>query len=185
VSPALSLALRHLAGARPTLEFLPPKVSAWQQFQTRYPAGKLAYAGAAVGALAFLTLAAFLVQQGQLMRWQSRWNTMKNEVAELDSMQGGIQTYRPWFDDSFRCLSILQRLTEAFPERGSVTAKSIEIRPGTVVCSGTALDNQALLQTLDRLRASHGVGSVQVDQIRGKAPLQFTFNFQWTEGARP
>ncbi len=185
VSSALSLALRHLAGAKTALEFLPPKVSAWHQFQNRYPAGKLAYAGAALGVVAFLTLAAFLVQQWQLMHWQSQWNAMKTEVAELEAMQDNIQTYRPWFDDSFRCLSVLQRLTEAFPEQGSVTAKSIEIRPGTVVCSGTAADNQALLQTLDRLRESTGVGSVQVDQIRGKSPLQFTFNFQSTPGVRP
>ena len=35
--------------------------------------------------MAFLTLAAFLVQQWQLMRWQSQWNVMKTEVAELDA----------------------------------------------------------------------------------------------------
>ena len=185
VSPALSLALQHLSGEKPTLEFLPPKVSSWQRIQSRYPGGKLAYAGAAVAAIALLTLAAFLIQQWQLTHWRSQWEVMETDVARLESMQNNIQTYRPWFDESFRCLTILRRLTETFPETGSVTAKTIEIRPTSVVCSGTAADNQALLQTLDRLRSSSGVASPQVEQIRGTSPLQFTFNFQWTEGGRP
>jgi hypothetical protein len=185
VSPALSLALRHLSGEKPLLEFLPPKISPWRQFQTRYPAGRLAYAGAAAGAVLLLTLVAFLVQQGQLMRWQSQWTAMEPDVAQLESMQRDIQAYRPWFDESFRCLSILQRLTESFPEQGSVTAKTVEIRPTSVVCTGTAQDSPALLQTLDRLRGSSGIDSIQVEQMRGTSPLQFTFNFQWTDGGRP
>jgi len=185
LSPALSLALQHLSGKRPTLEFLPPKVSPWQRLQARYPAGKLAYASAAVGAIALLTLAAFLIQQWQLAHWRAQWVAMETDVAQLEAIQRDIQAYRPWFDDSFRCLTILQRLTETFPETGSVTAKTSEIRPTSVVCTGTATDNQALLQTLDRLRLSSGVASPQVEQIRGTSPLQFTFNFQWTEGGQP
>jgi hypothetical protein len=185
ISPALCLALQHLTGNRPALEFLPPRISQWQRLQSRYPAGKLAYASAALGLLAFLTLAAFLVQQWQLVHWRSQWNLMESEVTQLESIQRDIQTFRPWFDDSFRCLTVLQRLTETFPETGSVTAKTIEIRPTTVICSGTAINNQALLQTLDQLRVSSGVASPQVDQIRGTAPLQFTFNFQWTQGGQP
>jgi hypothetical protein len=185
ISPALSLALRHLVGVKPTLEFLPPEVSPWQRLQSRYPAGKLAYASATVGALALLGLGAFLVQQWQLVRWRSQWTAMAAEVSQLESIQHNIQTYRPWFDESFRCLTVLQRLTETFPETGTVTAKSVEVRPTLVVCSGTALNNQALLQTLDQLRLSSGVAAPQVEQIRGTSPLQFTFNFQWTEGGRP
>ncbi len=185
VSAALSLALQYLAGEKPTLEFLPPKVRKWQQFQSRYPAGKFAYAGAALGVVAVLAITAFVIQQWQLSHLEARWASMETDVAELESMQQEIQTYRPWFDESFRCLSILQRLSETFPEQGSVTAKSIEIRPNSVVCSGTATDSPALLHTLDQLRASTGVESVQVEGIRGKAPLQFTFNFQWTQEGQP
>jgi hypothetical protein len=31
------------------------------------------------------------------------------------------------------------------------------------------------------LRATKEVTDVKVDQIRGKSPLQFTFNFHWSE----
>jgi Tfp pilus assembly protein PilN len=59
----------------------------------------------------------------------------------------------------------------------------VEIRDGNVVnCSGTARDNAALLRMLSQLRAADGVTDLKVDQIRGKAPMQFTFDFHWNQG---
>jgi hypothetical protein len=79
----------------------------------------------------------------------------------------------------------MKTLTESFPEDGAVTAKNVEIRDvGVVVCQGTAKDSTALLRTLDKLRAAREVTDVQVDQLRGKSPLQFTFNFRWDVGGR-
>ena len=110
---------------------------------------------------------------------------MSPRVSTLDGMQQQIVQYRPWFDNSFRCLSILRQLTMAFPEDGAVSAKTVEIRDvNTVTCSGTARDNTALLKALSQLRAANGVTDLKVDQIRGKSPMQFTFDFRWNEGGR-
>jgi hypothetical protein len=110
---------------------------------------------------------------------------MKPKFTELDGLQAQVRKYRPWYDENVTSLSILRRVTEAFPEDGVVSAKTIEIRNLSAVnCTGVARDNQSLLKTLDRLRATKQVGDVRVDQIRGKAPLQFTFNFQWGEVSR-
>jgi len=80
----------------------------------------------------------------------------------------------------------LRQLTLAFPEEGSVTAKSLEIQNGNIViCTGTAHDQASFLQTLNQLRASTGVSELKVEQIRGKAPMQFTFNFKWVKGFAP
>jgi len=35
-----------------------------------------------------------------------------------------------------------------------------------------------------QLRAATDVGDLKVDQIRGKAPIQFAFTFHWIEGGR-
>lgn len=185
-SSALSLAVRHLAGQPANLEFLPPKVHAWQQFASRYSSRKLVVAGAVAGAVILVIGLAFLVQQWQLVRWRSKWTAMARQVTELEAVQQQIKKYRSWYDPSFGSLSILRQLTEAFPEDGSVTAKTVEIREAmTVTCSGTARDHQALLRTLDRLRAVKEVSSVQVEQMRGRAPIQFTFNFRWKGGGKP
>jgi hypothetical protein len=53
--------------------------------------------------------------------------------------QAKIKQYRPWYDESARSLSILRQLTQAFPEDGVVTAKTLEIREANLVtCTGTA-----------------------------------------------
>ncbi len=179
-SPALSLAARLLAGQRAVLEFLPPKVSAWKQLAGRYSSRKLAWTGAAAGVVVFLVLSAFLVQQWQLGRWGSQWAGMKTRVSELEAMQQQIRRFRPWFDESFRSLSTLQKLTEAFPEDGAVYAKSLEMKdPGLVTCRGIAADPKALLKVVEHLGATKEFSSVQVDQIRQK---QFTINLRWAEG---
>lgn len=183
ISPAVALAARQLAGQSTSFEFLPPKISAWQQFTSRYSSKKLLYAGLAAGFVLLVVAGLFTWQQWHLSQLRDRWSGMSAKVTEIENLQTQIKRFRPWFDDSYGTLSILRRVTEAFPEDGSVSAKSIEIRDLSVVtCSGTARDNTALLKTLDRLRATREIGEVKVDQIRGKSPLQFTFNFRWGKG---
>jgi Tfp pilus assembly protein PilN len=184
VSPALSLAARYLTDTGPALEFLPPKTRPWQRLTTRFSSRKVAWASAAAGAAVLLGGGAFLFQQWQLSRLQTQWAAMEPKVKELDNMQQQIKKFRPWFDGSFRSLSILRKLAESFPEEGVVTAKTLEIRElSSITCSGTARDNQAFLRMLDQLRAAKEVTDVKVDQVRGTAPMQFTFNFHWGERA--
>jgi hypothetical protein len=71
----------------------------------------------------------------------------------------------------------------SFPDNGDVTAKTVEIRDGALVsCSGNALNNPALLGMLSRLRSAENVSDLKVDSIRGKTPMQFTFDFHWNNG---
>ncbi len=180
LSPALSVAARYVGGAAASFEFLPPRVSAFQQFSARYSSGRLAHVGIVAGVVAAVILMAFGVQQFRLMRLRSQWDTIAKDVREVEDLQGRLKRFRPWFDDSVRGLLVMKTLTEAFPEDGAVTAKNVEIRDvGVVVCTGSAKDSTALLRTLDKLRAAREVTDVQVDQLRGKSPLQFTFNFRW------
>jgi hypothetical protein len=183
VSPAFSLAARWLTGQMPAFEFLPPKPTALQQIITKYSSGRLRSAGATAAGIIAIVGGFFLFQEIQLLRLRSQWSGMSARVRELDGIQQQIQKYRPWFDESCRSLSILRQLTLAFPEDGAVTAKTVEIRDGNVVnCSGTARDNAALLRMLSQLRAADGVTDLKVDQIRGKSPMQFTFDFHWNKG---
>jgi len=182
-SPAASLAARYLARSTGSLEFLPPKVSSWQQFSARYSSRKLVWAGATAGAVAALVVGAFAVQQWQLSHLRAQSNSMASTVADLEEMQQQIRKFRPWFDESFRSLSILRKVTEAFPEDGVVSAKSFEIRDmNSVTCSGIARDNGAFLRLHDQLRGTKEITDLKVDQVKGKTPMQFTFNFRWEPG---
>jgi len=186
VSGPFSLAALYLIGRGSGFEFLPPKVSAWQQVTARYSSRKLVTAGAALAGIALLVGAAFAVQQWQLSSLRHRWAAMGREVHDLEDVQQQIRRFRPWYDDSIRTLSILRRVTEAFPEDGVVSAKTVEIRESSIVtCSGNTSDNQAFYRTLERLRANKEVNDLKVDQIRGSKQMQYTFNFHWGDRQQP
>lgn len=180
VGPAFSLAARFLTGRASCLEFLPPYVSPWKRLVRLCASGRLRAIGAVAAVVLALLVGAFSVQQWQLSGLNAQWGEMAATVDELKALQERIQQYRPWFDESLTSLTILRELARAFPEDGSVTAKTLEIRNNNAVsCGGTTRDRTALLQTLARLRAVESVHDVKVEQIRGTAPLQFSFTFQY------
>ncbi len=182
LSPALALGANWLRRNVSVPEFLPPKVHPWQQFFTsKYASKRLAWAGAAAGGLLLLVGGAFLIQQWQLSRWTSRWEAIAPDVAVVEDAQQHIRRYRPWFDESFRALRVLRKLTEAFPEDGMVTVKTVEIRDLTAVtCSGIARDRQSVLKVIEKLGNTKEISELNPESLRGQAPtVQFTFNFQW------
>jgi hypothetical protein len=186
VSPAFSLAAGWLAGRRALFEFLLPKVTPLQQLAARYSSGRLRTVISAAAAVALVAGGVFFVQQCQLWRLESQWAKIEPTKLQLDGMQDKIRQYRPWYDDSVRGLTILKRLTENFPEDGSVTAKTVEIRDlNTITCTGIARNYQALLKTVEKLRSVRQIPDVNLGPTRGQPPaLQFTFNFQWSEGGK-
>jgi hypothetical protein len=184
VTAAFSLAAGYLTDQPVALEFLPPHVTQWQQFAARYSSGKLQQAGLAAVAVFVLVGGAFAFQHWQYWRLQSQWAGMKSRVQAIEDTNAKIKQFRPWFDDSIRGLTILRRLTEAFPEDGSVTAKTVEIRDlATVNCTGTARDYESLLKTIAKLRDARQIPEVNLGQTRGQPPtIQFSFSFVWNEG---
>jgi hypothetical protein len=186
VSPAFSLGVGLLTGRATPFEFLPPRVSAWQQFSSRYSSARLRNTVAAAAAVAVVVGGLFFYQQCRLWSLEAQVKKDASTVDQLKDLEAKIRQYNPWVDESVRGLSILRGLTQAFPEDGSVTAKTVEIRDlRTIACTGTARNSQALLQTIQRLRSLPQVREVNQGPTRGQAPaLQFSFNFVWNEKAR-
>ena len=183
-TPALAVAARQVGGRPASFEFLAPRVAPWRQLAARFASGRAAHYGLAAAAVVVLVAGAFLVQQARLWSLRSRWNAMAGTVAHVEALQSNLKKYRPWFDDAVPSLLVLRTLTTAFPEDGAVTAKTVELREGaTVVCSGTAKDSFTLNRTLEKLRTAPEVRDVTVDQMRGKSPVQFSFNFKWDASA--
>jgi hypothetical protein len=173
---AINLGARWLDGGDQPLEFLPPRPSRWSVLLARGNSKRFGVAGAAV-----LVIAAAFSWQGY-RRWELRneWDGMKVQVGALDAIQSRIREYRPWYSTSFPELTILRRVTEAFPDNGVVTAKAFEIHsPNAVSVTGISKENTALLKTLDQLRKMPEVQAVKVEQISGRSPSQFNFTFRW------
>ena len=186
VGSALSIAADRLAGRAPVFELLPPRVSAWRQMATRYSSGKLRMWGAAAAVVLFILLAAFGFQEWQLSHYQSQWKAMSSKVTQLEALNTQIHRFRPWYDDSMRALAILKRLSTTFPEDGSVSAKTIEIRDlNAVTCTGTTKDRTGVIKVFEELRGLPEISEAGKVNIRGsKPPLQFTFDFRWGQGGK-
>jgi len=183
LSAAFSLAARLLVEQPPALEFLPPKPTIIEQFAAKYSSGRLRTASAVVAGIVAIVGGMFFIQQIELWHLGSQWSAMSAKVQELQGVQDQIRQFQPWYDPTFRDLAILRQLSLAFPEDGTVTAKTVEIQQGNVVsCSGNAQDNASLLATFGRLSATTGVSNLKVDLMHGKAPMQFTFDFQYANG---
>jgi hypothetical protein len=186
VSPAFSMAAGRLTGRPSLFEFLLPKLTPLQQLAARYSSGRLRAAISAAAAVVLVVGSLFFFQQFQLWGLQGQWTKLQPTVRELEGLQNQIRQYRPWFDDSVRGLTILRGLTEAFPEDGSVTAKTVEIRDlNAVTCTGIARDRQALLKTIENVRKLTQFREVALGPTRGQPPaVQFTFSFQWNQGGQ-
>jgi hypothetical protein len=185
VSAAFSFGAHFLAGRDAPIEFLPPKIPAWKQFTEKYGSGKARKAIAVAALVLLVLIGLFGYQQVQLMRWQSKWDQMKVEVGDLKVITDKIAKYRGWSDQTVRGLTILKEITEAFPDDGAVTAKSLEIRDlNTVVCTGVARSLPALALAQGTLQRKPGISKVELKGTRGHSPqLQFTLNIQCVEGA--
>ena len=92
----------------------------------------------------------------------------------------GIRQFRPWFEPVPRDLQVLENLALAFPESGEVWAKSVTLGENNKVsCSGFAQNQSAWLSFLERLRKRKDVSHLQVQQVRGEKPIQFSIVYKW------
>ena len=169
---------------RPThFEFLLHAPSQFKQISALLSSRRNLWLGgtAALFLVGFSTM--FLLQYGRLSRLETQWNSIKTPVQDLKTLQKQIRKYQPWFDESYRSLTIARILTEAFPDNGSVWAKTFEIKEqSNVACSGFSRSDSEFQKMMDRLRETKGISELQVQQKRGDNPMQFTLNFQWKGG---
>lgn len=176
------LGARWLMHGAVELEFLPPRPSRWATLMARYSSKRLATAGFAAAAIALLLAGAFGWRSYQLWSLRSEWAGMQARVTQLDGVQARIREFRPWFDTSFRALTVLKNVTECFPETGTVNARSFELRGSTITISGTLRDRASLLRVHDALSKLKDVQTVKIDQIR--AP-QFTMTVHLISNPAP
>ena len=183
----LGLVSRLLQGAKPSFEFLPPRLSPLAHVITRFSSAKVVYAGATAGAIVLMVILAFLVQQWRLSTRESRWLVLRSKVSELKTLQEQERKFRSWYDESFKAMQILRGLTEAFPADGVVWARTLKIRDlSEVTCMGNSRDDPALLRLQDQLRKIPQIADLKVPQSSGsKSPIQFNLTFRWSEGANP
>ncbi len=161
-------------------EFLPAQKQRWKKFVSRFDSGRQRRMIGAAVALLCLPLVALFIHFHIEDSLEKEWDGMKYTVTDLEGIQQNVRLYRPWFSPQPENLLVLEGVIAAFPEKGDVWAKNIEIADAAkVTCTGFARSHAALLGFLDRLKARPEISTIQVQQERGDNPIQFTMTFKW------
>jgi len=177
---AVGAAEFFLQGKPVAFEFVVPEVNRAQVLFRKFDSRQHRWIVAAAAGIILLPVLVMFIRNLQENHLVSRWDGMKKNVAELDALQQKIHKFRPWFEPAPQVLQVMESVVAAFPEQGDVWAKSVQVTEGyKVTCTGFARNQPALLAVLDRLRARKNVTAVQVQQMRGDNPVQFSFTCKW------
>ena len=181
-SPAFAAAAGALRGVPPSFEFLPPKVSPLRRLASSAANRGVRWLVPAAIGVAVLIGGLFFYQFHRLARLEQRWEDVRDDVAELEELQHNIRTYRDWFSNDAPSLALTEGLTEAFPEEGSVWARTVTLRDRTQVsCAGSARSNDAWLTLFGKLTADERIADLKIGQVSGDMPLQFTLSYSWKD----
>jgi hypothetical protein len=176
---AIESAEKFLRGEPIAFEFVSPEVNRWQVLvQQLNNRGRRTMLLGGIGAIALAVLT-FFIRSHIESSLQREWDQMGRDVADLETLQQKIRQFRPWFEPTPQGLDAFEVLAGAFPDQGDVWAKSIQIVDGSkVVCTGFARNQAALMGLLDRLRARKDISGLQVQQVRGDNPVQFSVTYK-------
>lgn len=179
-SAASQAATAYLHGRPVAFEFVVAEVNQWEEMMRRIDSNRSRWIILAAFVLILLPMLVFFIRARMEDHLEAEWNAMKRNVSELDLLQQKIHRFRPWFEPAPQILQGMESVVSAFPDQGDVWAKSIQVTEGyKITCTGFARSQSALLAMLDRLRARPDVASVQVQQMRGDKPVQFSFTCKW------
>jgi hypothetical protein len=111
---------------------------------------------------------------------------MKPETDRAESIVEKTSLARSSYDRTPRFLECLRRLTQAFPEEGTVWTTSVVMQAGGQgVLSGKSVDDSAVLDVLDRMGSIDGFSDVKLLFVReaaaGSREVSFTISFGFTE----
>ncbi len=177
---AAEAAERFLREQASPFEFVIPETNRFEEMFQRFDSqGRRKIAAVVAGAFLLLILTV-LIRSHMESSLTREWDGMKQNVAELDAIQQKIRFFRPWFETSPQGVQVLESLVSAFPDGGDAWAKSIQIGEGyKITCTIFARNESAWMALLDRLRVRPDVTALQVQQLRGGNPVQFSVTYKW------
>lgn len=183
LSSAIGGAFNFILHQQSELEYLPPYVSRIEKFFNQVSSKRNLVIGEVAAVFLVIFAGLFGYQYWQYSSLSSQWDSIADKVAELEEIQQNMKTYRPWFHKGMPSLMVMKTVTETFPEEGTVWVKSLQIENESMItCNGFAQNNQVFLSTYDRLKENPNVGLLQVKNQSGNAPMNYSFQFQWSEG---
>ncbi|HEX4083817.1 MAG TPA: PilN domain-containing protein [Chthoniobacteraceae bacterium] len=180
---AATVATRTYLRRQPVaFELVVPETTRWQSMMKQFDSAKRRRLVFAAVVIVLFPLLMLFIRSRIESHLQDEWDSMESTADDLGDIQKKIQHFQPWFDPVPVGVRELENIATAFPKEGDVWAKSIQVAEDhKVTCTGYARSHPALLALMDHMRASPEIKGLQVEQIRGENPIQFTLTYQWEE----
>ncbi|HUT59798.1 MAG TPA: hypothetical protein VNA25_18275 [Phycisphaerae bacterium] len=185
-SAAAAMALAALRGRPPAVDLLHSRLAPRKGLAI---GKKVAWAAAVVAA--FVVAATVLVLdwrrdsiEGTAL--QAKLDVMADDLAEANDVIAKVAFARPWYDRRPSYLDCMRELTLAFPQEGLVWTTSLAIQEDMrVVVSGKAVNESAVLDVLDRLKANPKLAEVKPLYLRqagrGISEIAFAMSFTFMQ----
>ncbi|HUS46703.1 MAG TPA: hypothetical protein VM098_01180 [Phycisphaerae bacterium] len=166
-SAAAAMALGALRGRPPAVDLLHSRLAARK---TLAIGSKVAWAAAVVAALVVAGTVLALDWRSDRIEaaaMETKLNVMADDLAEAKDVIAKVTFARPWYDRRPSYLDCMRELTLAFPQEGIIWTTSLGVQEDMrVVLSGRAVSETAVLDVLDKLKASPKLSDVMPLYIR-------------------
>jgi hypothetical protein len=177
---AVETARRQLRREGVAFEFLVPVIKPWQAMLARVDTTRRKRILIGAACVILTPLIVLMIRSHIENHLQSQWNNMAATAGELDEMQQKIRKFHPWFDPSPEGLKLIESLDTAFPDQGTVWAKSVKVDEGyKVTCTGFARTQAGLMDLMNSMRKRPDITDLKLQQERGANPIQFSLTYQW------
>ncbi len=161
-------------------EFLVPETKRWQVLLQQVDVSRRRWIIIAAAAVIVLPILLFIIRSQIEGHLDKQWNAMADKASDLGDLEDKMHQFRPWFEPAPPAMQLIDSVVNSFPATGEVWAKSIQVSEGNkVTCSVFARSQQAFFALEARMRARPDITAVQVLQMHGGNPLQYSFTFQW------
>lgn len=182
-SAAAGCACQYIQNQSSSLEYLPPYISRIEKMMRQVSSKRNLVISEVAAVLLIIFAGLFGYQRYTYSMLSSKWDRIADQVTELEEIQQNMKAFRPWFHRGMPSLMVMKTVTDTFPDEGSIWLKTIQIENESIItCNGFSENNQVFLSTYDRLKENGNVGLLQVKQQTGNSPMQYSFQFQWSEG---
>jgi len=184
---AYSIAQTYLQNNKNTIHFIPEKKEKFA-FLKKYKKSHLALRLTIVAtAIILIIIANTIYQTIKLKQLEKRWANIKPKVETTQQLKEKVRTLRPWFSTKPTNIQIIHLITSTFPDYGDIWVTNIQIEQNKKITVNGKSHNYNAWQTMqEKLQTNPSVSKLELAQLRqtnATKDLNFSFSFQWQQGA--
>lgn len=164
---AAAVAMAGVGTARPSVDFVNPRIGRREVSSRKRAVGWAAFAAAVCVLLVGALLADWQGTRSDIVTYTEQLETMSDDIEAARAIVDRMAYARSWTSQKPEFLECLRQLTLAFPEAPTVWTTSLALTEngeGSLV--GRAVDETSIIEVQDRIKQNGMFSDVQIIHIR-------------------